>query len=283
MMLNSLALRGRSLFTISSTSTLPTSLRPLASHAISSAHQILMIVLEEPNIRDSMVGVPLYLHTVIAFAVVFLIKMSSRWMSIGVSIDPETRTKPLIEGVIALFRSCKAGKAHILYSMADGFERLLMRNLANGKGSTAPGALGMNGLSQTHANTDATGKILPSANFSQRGQAQSQAQSLQHGQSSTPDLYRHDNKTNLLQHQTASPPPFAHPNGANYDPFALSPHSQPTSAGTFGGWQTEDDMLWSMSMGYDLLATAPDVNAHGLSSLIGWNGTERGGSGYGGL
>jgi len=37
-----------------------------------------------------------------------------------------------------------------------------------------------------------------------------------------------------------------------------------------------------MSMGYDLLATAPDVNAHGLSSLVGWNGTDRG-AGYGGL
>lgn len=242
-----------------------------------------MIVLEEPNIRDSMVGVPLYLHTVIAFAVVFLIKMSSRWMSIGVSIDPETRTKPLIEGVIALFRSCKAGKAHILYSMADGFERLLRRNLANGKALAVPGGLGVNGLSQGQANSDATGKLLPSANFSQRGQPQGQAQSLQHGQPSTPDLYRHDMNATLLQQQTASPPPFAHPNGANYDPFALSPHSQPTSAGTFGGWQTEDDMLWSMSMGYDLLATAPDVNAHGLSSLVGWNGTERGGAGYGGL
>lgn len=242
-----------------------------------------MIVLEEPNIRDSMVGVPLYLHTVIAFAVVFLIKMSSRWMSIGVSIDPETRTKPLIEGVIALFRSCKAGKAHILYSMADGFERLLRRNLANGKVSAAPGGLGLNGLSQGQANSDATGKLVPSANFSQRGQPQGPAQSLQHGQPSTPDIYRHDTNSTLVQHQTTSSPQFPHPNGVNYDPFALSPHSQPTSAGTFGGWQTEDDMLWSMSMGYDLLATAPDVNAHGLSSLVGWNGADGGGAGYGGL
>ncbi|KEF58831.1 uncharacterized protein A1O9_03674 [Exophiala aquamarina CBS 119918] len=283
MMLNSLALRGRSLFTISSTSTLPTSLRPLASHAISSAHQILMIVLEEPNIRDSMVGVPLYLHTVIAFAVVFLIKMSSRWMSIGVSIDPETRTKPLIEAVIALFRACKAGKAHMLYSMADGFERLLRRNLANGRPPAAVGGLGVNGLSHAQANSNAAGKLMPGLNFSQRGQTQGQAQSLQHGQPSTPDLYRHDANATLLQQQTASPPSFAHQNGANYDPFALSPHSQPTSAGTFGGWQTEDDMLWSMSMGYDLLATAPDVNAHGLSSLAGWNAPDGGGAGYGGL
>merc|ERR1711939_1118224 len=108
--------------------------------------------------------------------------------------------------------------------MADGFERLLMRNLANGKRSIAPGGLGVNGLSQSQTNTDATGKLLPNANFSQRGPAQGQPQSLQHGQPSTPDFYQHDANANLLQHQTASPPPFAHPSGANYDPFAISPH-----------------------------------------------------------
>ena len=31
----------------------------------------------------------------------------------------------------------------------------------------------------------------------------------------------------------------------------------------FSGWQTEDDMLWSMGMGYDLLANAPDINSAG--------------------
>ena len=287
MMLNSLALRGRSLFTISSTSTLPTSLRPLASHAISSAHQILIIVLEEPNIRDSMVGVPLYLHTVIAFAVVFLIKMSSRWTSIGVTIDPETRTKPLIEGVIALFRGCRAGKSHILYSMADGFERLLRRNLANGNRLVGAIGVGLNGANQGQGLTDTAIKIQQDANggsgFPQRPQSQNQVPTIQTSHSSTPDLYRHDTNATLLHHQAPSPTSYTHPNGTNYDPYAISPHSQPTSSGTYGGWQTEDDMLWSMSMGYDLLATAPDINAHGLNSFLGWNGPEGGGTGYGGL
>ncbi|OAL32569.1 hypothetical protein AYO20_07879 [Fonsecaea nubica] len=306
MMLNSLALRGRSLFTISSTSTLPTSLRPLASHAISSAHEILIIVLEEPSIRDSMVGVPLYLHTVIAFAVVFLIKMSSRWTGIGVSIDPELKTKPLIEKVIELFRSCQAGKGHILYAMADGFERLLRRNLVGGNGQLGRPAGAENGT-PGYGSLDAAAAVMGSRQNGGRDTPYAQQHPGQvPGQSyanQPPDLYVSSQTTTptLLppQHTTTSPTPFTptggaqqqqqqqqHSNGSgggtNFDPYALSPHSQPTStsAGTFGGWQTEDDMLWSMGMGYDLLATAPDVNAHGLGAFIGWPGG--GGSGGGG-
>lgn len=324
MMLNSLALRGRSLFTISSTTTLPMSLRPLASHAISSAHQILIIVLEEPFIRDSMVGVPLYLHTVIAFAVVFLIKMSSRWTGIGVSIDPETKTKPLIEGVIALFRACRAGRGHILYAMADGFERLLRRNLvANG----VPGKPGPQNHGTGYASMDAAaatamgaGRSGGAASYGHPHQTTPQGHAVAlarppHGHSD--DMYPTTTPSLLPPlHATASPPPFTstpgqaptpsggqgqgqqpqpqpppqqqhtptHPTGpANFDPYALSPHSQPTStsAGTFGGWQTEDDMLWSMGMGYDLLATAPDLNAAGLGAFGGWPGAGDGGAGGG--
>ncbi|KIW20050.1 hypothetical protein PV08_00625 [Exophiala spinifera] len=275
MMLNSLALRGRSLSTISSTSTLPTSLRPLASQAINSAHQILIVVLDEPSIRDSMVGVPLYLHTVIAFAVVFLIKMSSRWAGIGVTIDPDQKTKPLIEAVIDLFRSCRAGKNHILYAMADGFERLLKSNM----GAQAVTGKAENGhahgqaLMTARANGQhATGYTHPTHSMPQ------QAQSEVYGPGTSAIL--------APQHNTLSPTAYtpqsqSHPNaGGVYDAY-LSPHSQPTSTGTYGGWQTEDDMLWSMGMGYDLLATAPDVNAQGFP---GWPGSGSGdmtGVGYG--
>ncbi|OCT51378.1 Transcriptional activator of protease prtT [Cladophialophora carrionii] len=295
MMLNSLALRGRSLFTISSTSTLPSALRPLASHAISSAHQILTIVLEEPFIRDSMVGVPLYLHTVIAFAVVFLIKMSSRWTGIGVTIDAETKTKPLIEGVIALFRSCRAGRGHILYAMADGFERLLKRNMGRpGENGVGAGAgAGYGSLDATAAGLRQNGGRDTPYSAQHPGHAQTAGRDY----SRPPEIYASSSQTNtpnLLhpQQTTASPTGFTPtgsgaqqqqpPNGAGFDPYALSPHSQPTSAGTFGGWQTEDDMLWSMGMGYDLLATAPDVNAHGLGAFVGWPGgsIESGGGGY---
>lgn len=214
MMLNSLALRGRSLTSIS---TLPSTLRPLALQAIEAAHRILQIVLERPEIKESLVGVPLYLHTMIAFAVVFLIKMSPRWHLIGVNIDVETRTRPLIQAIIAAMRDSKAGANHILYSMATGFERLLRRNTsANGdhpdmrQGPTLPPIL---------APQDANGRHF-----------------------SAPVLPGHD-----YRHS---------PSFGGGQPYGISP----SSGATFSGWQTEDDMLWSMGMGYDLLANAPDVN-----------------------
>ena len=292
MMLNSLALRGRSLFTISHTSTLPTSLRPLASHAITSAHQILNIVLDEPSIRGSMVGVPLYLHTVIAFAVVFLVKMSSRWAGIGVTIDPETKTKPQIEAVISLFRSCRAGKGHVIYAMADGFERLLRRNLANGHGGVRVGddggahgkigsGISIDGL-VARQTTNGTSFAHPAH---MHGQAHALAQHQHPPHATPPDPFHSSSSLLPPQHSTTSPSPFTptNPHGppsqTQFDPYTLSPHTTPSTAGTFGGWQTEDDMLWSMGMGYDLLATAPDVNAHGLSGFVGWPGSASGDGG----
>lgn len=235
-MLNSLALRGRSL---TSLHTLPSSLRPLALHSIESAHRILQIVLEEQDIKDSLVGVPLYLHTMIAFAAVFLIKMSSRWKALGINIDAETQTRPLIEGVIRTMRNCKAGHNHILYSMANGFERLLRRNLVGANGHLNP---------DTRSAEDKRPTLsLPP---------------IQDGAG------RHFSAPGMLGDYQQSPSvgyPHGQPQrtGSTYDGYGISP----SSGTTFGGWQTEDDMLWSMGMGYDLLATAPEVSGMGWDAL----------------
>ena len=225
LMLNSLALRGRSM---QSLNTLPNSLRPLALRAIEAAHNILHIVLTEPDIQKSLVGVPLYLHSMIAFATVFLIKMSSRWAAIGVTISAESRTKPLVDGIISTMKNCRAGQNHILYSMAGGFERLLRRNFNTTNGD---------------------------ANDANRSAA---ASMLQHDPNG-----RHYSAPSMTS-QPFAQSPGAIPGslqrtGSMYDGYGVSP----SSGGTFSGWQTEDDMLWSMGMGYDLLANAPDINSAG--------------------
>lgn len=122
LVLNSLALRGRSL---ESLETLPQSLQPLALHAVQAAHFILQYVMEEPAYRESLVGIPLYLHSMIAFAAVFLSKLAHRWHLIGIDYDPDGQTRPLLEGIVRVLRDCKAGREHMVYSMASGFERLL--------------------------------------------------------------------------------------------------------------------------------------------------------------
>ncbi|POS70989.1 hypothetical protein DHEL01_v210617 [Diaporthe helianthi] len=122
LVLNSLVLRGRPLDRLSE---LPVPLRPLASRAVDTGHAILQHFLHEPGYQDEIVGMPLYMHSMIAFAVAFLTKLAHRWHAIGISVDPTTCTEPLIKNIIKLLRSCTAGKNHMVYSMADGFERML--------------------------------------------------------------------------------------------------------------------------------------------------------------
>lgn len=123
LVLNSLVLRGRPLDGLSE---LPVALRPLALRAVDTGHAILQHFLDgEPGYQGGMVGMPLYMHSMIAFAVAFLTKLAHRWQAIGITVDPTACTEPLIKDVIALLRSCAAGRNHMVYSMADGFERML--------------------------------------------------------------------------------------------------------------------------------------------------------------
>lgn len=122
LVLNSLVLRGRPLDRLSE---LPVPLRPLALRAVDTGHAILQHFLDEPSYQDEIVGMPLYMHSMIAFAIAFLTKLAHRWHAIGITVDPTTCTEPLIKDIIRLLRSCTAGKNHMVYSMADGFERML--------------------------------------------------------------------------------------------------------------------------------------------------------------
>lgn len=122
LVLHSIVLRGRPLDRIAD---LPACLRPLALKAINAAHSILQHFLQEQSHHEEIVGMPFYLHSMVAFAVVFLLKLSTRWHNIGISIDPRSESWPLIGSIIGLLRSCQAGKDHMAYKMADGFERML--------------------------------------------------------------------------------------------------------------------------------------------------------------
>ncbi|KAE8446579.1 hypothetical protein EG329_011772 [Mollisiaceae sp. DMI_Dod_QoI] len=122
LVLNSLVLRGRPMDTIQD---LPVSLRPMALKAVQAAHSILQHFIDEPGDREDIVGMPLYLYSMIAFAVVFLMKMSHRWHAIGITIDATSQTIPLVEAIIQLLRGYKAGANHMVFSMANGFERML--------------------------------------------------------------------------------------------------------------------------------------------------------------
>lgn len=127
---NSLSLRAATMSTINN----PSSLRKEhANIAINSAFSVLSVVLDNPDIRDSLVGVPLYVTTMIAFAAVFLLKVTARWRGIGFSpIHPE-QVWEQVGRVIKMLKEKRAGEQHIIHHVAAGLEKMLRKciELAN--------------------------------------------------------------------------------------------------------------------------------------------------------
>lgn len=257
MLLNSLALRGRSMTSIGS---LPHRLRPLAFRAIESAHHILETVLGEPDLRRALVGVPLYLHSMIAFAVVFLIKMSAIWDLIGVTVDAHARTKPLVDGIIAAMRECKAGANHILYKMATGFERLMKRNarpdgVTSSSTAAAAAAAQRQQQQQQHQHQQEDPLNGPHAGLA----ALASVANGHHHRSSTSMDFLPDPAQQQQQQQQQQPQPHLDGNNA-FDPAYAMPS---TIATTSTDWQLDDDMLWNMvGTEYDLLAGAQDTDVN---------------------
>jgi hypothetical protein len=91
--------------------------------AISSAMAILRTVLDEPDIRKALVGVPLYLHTMIACAAAFLLKMQLKWKTVLLDAN-STMIYDLVNDVIKLLRDVKASERHLTYHIAKGLRKM---------------------------------------------------------------------------------------------------------------------------------------------------------------
>ncbi|KAL2008354.1 hypothetical protein VTN00DRAFT_8336 [Thermoascus crustaceus] len=121
--LNSLSLRA-----LSPTNTPIFSLdrKESANVAISSAMACLCMVLDEPDIRDAIVGVPIFTHTMVTFSAVFLLKVAVNWNSAYLSIDGR-QVRRLVERVIELMNSVSAGERHLTRHIARGLGKMLER------------------------------------------------------------------------------------------------------------------------------------------------------------
>ena len=137
--LNSVALRTYH----SSTSTRPMSeaRRKRANLAIDSAIGTLRVVLDEPDLQAALVGVPLYLHSMITFAAVFLLKIAAKCCSCGrrgapgppnsiaaagLTIDNAT-VRTQVGQIIDLMVSCskRASERHLSHHIARGLRKML--------------------------------------------------------------------------------------------------------------------------------------------------------------
>ncbi|KAL2816949.1 hypothetical protein BJX63DRAFT_419819 [Aspergillus granulosus] len=137
--LNSVALRTYH----SSNSTRPMSAerKKRANLAIESAIGTLMVVLDEPDIQRALVGVPLYLHSMITFAAVFLLKIAAKGCS---SVVPGSQNqqnsiasaslhidvsyvRALVGRIVELMVSCskRASERHLSYHISRGLKKML--------------------------------------------------------------------------------------------------------------------------------------------------------------
>lgn len=126
--LNILAVRGVSL----NFGKLSTERKEFTNMAISAAASILTFVLEEEDLRRALVGTPLYVHTMIAFASVFLMKVTTKWNRImGFNIEHSyLNVSHLLEKMIDLLRNSVTSSRHVLHHIAAGLEKMLAKMTA---------------------------------------------------------------------------------------------------------------------------------------------------------
>lgn len=121
--LNSLSLRALS---PSNTPVFSMDRKESANIAISSAMACLNMVLEEPDIRDAIVGVPIFTHTMVTFSAVFLLKVAINWNTAYLSINPR-QVRRIVERVIELMNCVSAGERHLTRHIARGLGKMLER------------------------------------------------------------------------------------------------------------------------------------------------------------
>ncbi|KAF6818850.1 C6 transcription factor [Colletotrichum plurivorum] len=127
--INSLAIRG----VFVNFNQLSSERKEFANMAISAASNILTFMQEEEDLRRSLVGTPVYVHTMIAFASVFLVKAATKWSSVvGLNIDYANIVK-LLDRMVEVLRAAVTSDRHMLKHIGEGLEVMLDRMRKSGK------------------------------------------------------------------------------------------------------------------------------------------------------
>ncbi|KHN94232.1 uncharacterized protein MAM_07868 [Metarhizium album ARSEF 1941] len=100
--------------------------REFVNLAICSAFAALELILNDPDMRRSVMGVPLYLLTTIAYACLFLMKAQTQWRSANLDIRHET-VASTIEGVIMLLEETSPCVRHVAHYLGRGLSGMLSK------------------------------------------------------------------------------------------------------------------------------------------------------------
>lgn len=109
-------------------SDIPQELDDIANTAVLSATSILRVIVSDGELQTYLNGLPLYFDTMIAFAVVFLLKVATKYSEI-VRIDA-TKMLDLVEQTVIVLRriTTHMHRQHLLVYIADGTEKLLKKS-----------------------------------------------------------------------------------------------------------------------------------------------------------
>jgi hypothetical protein len=89
-----------------------------ANVAIYCAISAIRMFLDEQDIRTAMVGVPLFKHTMISFAAVFLLRVAWKWRA-HLLVDPQ-QVSTLVQSLVDVMRSVDVNRRHLLWRLANG-------------------------------------------------------------------------------------------------------------------------------------------------------------------
>lgn len=140
--LNSLALRA---VTPANTPVFSMERKECANTAISAAMACLNLVLDEADVRDAIVGVPIFTHSMVTFCALFLLKVTVNWNSTYLNIDGR-QVRHTVERVIDLMTCVSAGERHLTRHISRGLTKILERfNAWEGWYGSANGSVSVSG------------------------------------------------------------------------------------------------------------------------------------------
>ncbi|KAG6015815.1 hypothetical protein E4U54_002896 [Claviceps lovelessii] len=100
--------------------------REFINFAISSAFGALELILNDPDMRPAVIGVPLYLLTTIAYACLFLMKAQTQWKSANLNIRYEN-VATVMEGIVALLEETSPCVRHVAHYLGRGLNGMLKK------------------------------------------------------------------------------------------------------------------------------------------------------------
>lgn len=107
-------------------SPVPPRFQDFASAAVTEAKSIINLLLTDQDLILALNGIPSYLHSMTAFACMFLVSVSTKH---GAALVDPVQVHDLITRLVKMFRSIRTGKWHLVCLMAGGLESVLEKLL----------------------------------------------------------------------------------------------------------------------------------------------------------